>query len=79
MILGSLAEIVGLRPILFARIAGSKSTLFASPGDLVCGPLQLGLHERLRGADKYRFLRADGLACFVHDDDLHSFGHIAAD
>ena len=40
--LGSLAATVGSQPLIFAWIAGSKPPLFASPSDLVCGPLQLG-------------------------------------
>lgn len=42
MNLGLLAKIVGSRPLIFAQIVGSKSYLFASQSDLVCGPLQLG-------------------------------------
>jgi hypothetical protein len=37
--LGSLAKSVGSRPLIFAEIVGSKSTLFASPSLTVCGPL----------------------------------------
>jgi hypothetical protein len=40
--LGSLAATVGSQPLIFAWIAGSKPPLFASPSDLVCGPLPLG-------------------------------------
>jgi hypothetical protein len=38
-----LAASVGSQPLVFARIVGSKSPLFASPSDLVCRSLQLGL------------------------------------
>jgi hypothetical protein len=45
MNVGSLAVSVGSQPLIFARIVGSKLLLFASPSDLVCGPLQLLLFE----------------------------------
>jgi hypothetical protein len=43
MNLSSFAASVGLRPHIFAASVGSQSTLFASPSDLVCGPLHLPL------------------------------------
>jgi hypothetical protein len=45
MNVGSLAASVGSQPFIFARIAGSKRLLFASPRDLVCGPLHLAPAE----------------------------------
>jgi hypothetical protein len=41
MNLSSFATSVGSRPLIFAAIVGSQSTLFASPSLTVCGPLQL--------------------------------------
>jgi hypothetical protein len=41
MNVGSLAVSVGSQPLIFARIVGSQSPLFASPLLIVCGPLQL--------------------------------------
>jgi hypothetical protein len=41
MNLSSFAVSVGLWPLIFAEIVGSKWTLFASPSLPVCRPLQL--------------------------------------
>jgi hypothetical protein len=41
MPLGSLAEMVGPRPLKFAEIVGSNQPWFASPCAAVCRPLQL--------------------------------------
>jgi hypothetical protein len=44
MNVGSLAASVGLRPLIFAAIVGSKVPLFASPRFTVCEPLHLIAH-----------------------------------
>jgi hypothetical protein len=43
---GSLAVSVGSQPMVFARIVGSQSPLFASPLLIVCGPLHLVIGTR---------------------------------
>jgi hypothetical protein len=72
MHLSSFAVSVGLWPLIFAAIVGSKRTLFASPSLTVCKPLQLGcalaqwpptLSVRALYAPnvgQHRCLRADG-------------------
>ncbi len=44
---GLIGSKCGFSPLVFARIVGSKPLLFASPSDLVCGPLQLAIAQIL--------------------------------
>jgi hypothetical protein len=71
--MGSLAANVGSQPLIFAEIVGSQTTLFASPSNLVCRPLQLVtiIHTYKSFARRlHDQLQAHGIRCWLDEHQM---------